>query len=135
MNSTSIQSAINELAALGEKNKRLEKELKRYLGNIQKRADEEKESVNAILSILMGNSQSTPKKVKKTKEPRIKLTDEEILVKVQEILSGGKKLPKSTIQSQIGIQAPRFKTFLQKHPVLENEGKNKTSLWFLKNNT
>ena len=132
MNSTSIQSTINELAALGEQNKRLEKELKRYLGKIQKRADEDKESINAILSILTGNSQSTPKKVKKTKEPRIKLTDEEILVKVQEILSGGKKLSQSSILSQIGIQYSRFKKFLQNHPVLGNEGKNKTSLWFLK---
>jgi hypothetical protein len=132
MNATSIQSTINELAALGEKNKKLQKELKRYLGNIQKRADEEKESINAILSILTGNSQSTPKKVKKTKEKRIKLTDEEILVKVQEVLSGGKKLSQSTILSQIGIQYSRFKKFLQNHPVLGNEGKNKTSLWFLK---
>ena len=132
MNTTSIQSTINELAALGEKNKRLEKELKRYWGNIQKRADEEKESINAILSILTGNSQSTPKKVKKTVGKRIKLTDEEILLKVQEILSGGKKLSQSTILSQIGIQYSRFKKFLQNHPVLGNEGKNKTSLWFLK---
>jgi hypothetical protein len=132
MNSTSIQSTINELAALGEQNKRLEKELKRYLGKIQKRADEEKESINAILSILVGNSQSSPKKVKKTKEPRIKLTDEEILLKVQEVLSGGKKLSQSTILAQIGIQYSRFKKFLQNHPVLGNEGKNKTSLWFLK---
>ena len=132
MNTTSIQSTINELAALGEKNKRLEKELKRYWGNIQKRADEEKESINAILSILTGNSQSTPKKVKKTVGKRIKLTDEEILLKVQEILSGGKKLSQSTILSQIGIQYTRFKKFLQNHPVLGNEGKNKTSLWFLK---
>jgi Glu-tRNA(Gln) amidotransferase subunit E-like FAD-binding protein len=132
MNATSIQSTINELAALGEKNKKLQKELKRYLGNIQKRADEEKESINAILSILTGNSQSTPKKVKKTKEKRIKLTDEEILVKVQEVLSCGKKLSQSTILSQIGIQYSRFKKFLQNHPVLGNEGKNKTSLWFLK---
>ena len=132
MNTTSIQSTINELAALGDQNKKLEKELKRYLGNIQKRADDEKESINAILSILTGNSQSTPKKVKKTKEKRIKLTDEEILVKLQEILSGGKKLSQSTILSQIGIQYSRFKKFLQNHPVLGNEGKNKTSLWFLK---
>ena len=132
MNTTSIQSTINELAALGEKNKRLEKELKRYWGNIQKRADEEKESINAILSILTGNSQSTPKKVKKTVGKRIKLTDEEILLKVQEILSGVKKLSQSTILSQIGIQYSRFKKFLQNHPVLGNEGKNKTSLWFLK---
>ena len=133
MNTTSIQSTINELAALGEQNKKLEKELKRYLGKIQKRADEEKESINVILSILTGNSQSIPKKVKKTKEPRIKLTDEEILLKVQEILSGGKKLPKSTIQSQIGIQASRFKTFLQNHPdLLSNEGKGRKSRSFLK---
>jgi hypothetical protein len=132
MNSTSIQSTINELAALGEQNKKLEKELKRYLGKIQKRADEEKDSINAILSILTGNSHSTPKKVKKNREKRIKLTDEEILVKLQEILSGGKKLSQSTILSQIGIQYSRFKKFLQNHPVLGNEGKNKTSLWFLK---
>lgn len=133
MKTTSIQSTINELAALGEQNKKLEKELKRYLGKIQKRADEEKESINVILSILTGNSQSIPKKVKKTKEPRIKLIDEEILLKVQEILSGGKKLPKSSIQSQIGIQAPRFKTFLQNHPdLLSNEGKGRKSRSFLK---
>jgi hypothetical protein len=133
MNTTSIQSTINELAALGEQNKKLEKELKRYLGKIQKRADEEKESINAILSILSGKAPESSKKVKKTREKRIKLTDEEILSKLNEILSGGAKLSKSEIQSKIGIHFNRFELFLQNHPdLLGHEGKNKTSRWFLK---
>jgi hypothetical protein len=132
MNSTNIQSTINELAALGDKSKKLEKALNNYLKNINKRAKQEKDSINAILSILTGKSGSSSKKDEIPKEKAIKLTDEEILVKLREILSGDKKLPQSTILSQIAIRYSRFKKFLQNYPVLGHEGKNKTSLWFLK---
>jgi hypothetical protein len=132
-NSYPFQSTIEELASLGEKNKKLEKALNAHLKNIQKRADEEKESINQILSILSGKAPESSKKVKKTREKRIKLTDDEIISKLNEILSGGVKLSKSEIQSKIGVQLNRFKLFLQNHPdLLGHEGKNKTSRWFLK---
>jgi hypothetical protein len=128
-----FESTINELAALGDQNKKIEKALKDYLVKIEKRADEEKKSINLILSILTGTAPTAPKKVKKTKEKRIKLSDEEILEKVKALLASGDKLPKSTILSKIGIKSPRFNVFLQRYPeLLGNQGKNKTSRWFLK---
>ena len=127
------QAIINDLTAFDKKKEKIIKALNAYKVKIQIRADKERDLISAIVAELTENAETTPRDTKKTKEKRIKLSDEEILEKVKEILSVEGKLSKKKIAEKIGINSPRFEKFFKTNSGLfQTEGIRKTSLIFLK---
>jgi hypothetical protein len=127
------QAIIDDLTAFDKKKEKIIKALNEYKVKIQIRADKEKDLISAIVAELSENSETTPRETKKTKEKRIKLSDEEILEKVKEILSVEGKLSKKKIAEKIGINSPRFEKFFKTNlGLFQTEGIRKTSLIFLK---
>jgi hypothetical protein len=131
-NPNPFQSTIDQIAALGDQKKQIEKALKRYLSDVEKRVEKEKAQINEIIELLNNSTASTQKKPSKKEKPK-KLSDEEILSQVKEILSNGVKLSKSAVQDKLGIAYPRFTSFIKSHADLFGyEGVKKTSVIFLK---
>jgi hypothetical protein len=127
------QAIIDDLTAFDKKKEKIIKALNEYKVKIQIRADKEKDLISAIVAELTENSETTPRETKKTKEKRIKLSDEEILEKVKEILSVEGKLSKKKIAEKIGINSPRFEKFFKINlGLFQTEGVKKTSLISLK---
>ena len=127
------QAIIDDLTAFDKKKDKIIKALNEYKVKIQIRADKEKDLISAIIAELSENSETTPRENRKTKEKRIKLSDEEILEKVKEILSVEGKLSKKKIAEKIGINSPRFEKFFKINSGLfQTEGVRKTSLISLK---
>lgn len=127
------QAIIDDLTAFDKKKEKIIKALNEYKVKIQIRADKEKDLISAIIAELSENSETTPRENRKTKEKRIKLSDEEILEKVKEILSVEGKLSKKKIAEKIGINSPRFEKFFKINSGLfQTEGVRKTSLISLK---
>ena len=127
------QAIIDDLTAFDKKKEKIIKALYEYKVKIQIRADKEKDLISAIIAELSENSETTPRENRKTKEKRIKLSDEEILEKVKEILSVEGKLSKKKIAEKIGINSPRFEKFFKINSGLfQTEGVRKTSLISLK---
>ena len=127
-----FQATIDQIAALGDQKKQIEKALKSYLSDMQKRVEKEKSQINGIIELLNSSKPSSQKKPNK-KEKTKKLSEEEILSQVKEILSNGVKLSKSAVQDKLGIAYPRFTSFMKSHADLfGHEGNKKTSVIFLK---
>jgi hypothetical protein len=131
-NTNPFQATIDEIAALGDQKKRIEKALKAHLAEVQNRFEKEKAQIIEIIEILNG-TKSTPEKKTKRKSKSLKLSDAEILEQVKVTLTSGIKLSQSAIMEKLGISYPKFKSFLQNHPdLLGKEGNKKTSVLFLK---
>jgi hypothetical protein len=115
-----------------EKKKKIVKDLKARLDEIQTRFEKEKAEILEMIETLNGKKSISEKSAKKESKST-KLSDAEILDKVKVILSGGTKLSQSLIMKKLEISSSRFKSFLQNYPDLfGKEGIKKTSVVFLK---
>jgi len=131
-NTNSLQAINDKIAALDEEKKKIVEDLKARLKEIQTSFDKEKAEILEMIKTLNG-TKSISEKSEKKESKSTKLSDAEILDKVKVILSGGIKLSQSAIMEKLEISNPKFKSFLQNHPdLLGNEGKNRSSRWFLK---
>lgn len=120
----------NELAKkldeAGSNQETIKSELQNLEVRIQENRKSELAAISNILKLISKSSGEPPK------ERRQKLTDEEIKVKLQAILSEDKMSGKS-IQDQLGISYPRFSVFNENNPdFLGKEGNKKTTVYFLK---
>jgi hypothetical protein len=131
-NTNPLEAINDKIAALDEEKKKIIKDLKAQLEEIQTRFEKEKAQVLEMIETLNGTN-STSEKTAKKESKSIKLSDAEILEQVKVTLSSGIKLSQSAIMKQLGISYPKFKSFLQNHPdLLGKEGNKKTSVLFLK---
>ena len=124
------QALIKELEELDNKNRSLEKALKSYLLKIDKRANEDKAAINDIIAVLNGEKTTATKK--SPRKVRDKLSADEILNKIKDVLVGGEESA-NKISIKTGIANPKCAAILKDNPdIFGNKGSKKTSVWFLK---
>ena len=124
------QALLEELEELDNQNRSLEKALKSYLLKIDKRANEDKAAINDIIALLNGEKTTVTKK--SPRKVRVKLSNEEILNKIKDILVGGEESA-NKISIKTGIANPKCAAILKNNPdIFGNKGSKKTSVWFLK---
>ena len=124
------KALLEELEELDNQNRSLEKALKSYLLKIDKRANEDKAAINDIIALLNGEKTTVTKK--SPRKVRVKLSNEEILNKIKDILVGGEESA-NKISIKTGIANPKCAAILKDNPdIFGNKGSKKTSVWFLK---
>ena len=124
------KALLEELEELDNQNRSLEKALKSYLLKIDKRANEDKAAINDIIALLNGEKTTATKK--SPRKVRVKLSNEEILNKIKDVLVGGEESA-NKISIKTGIANPKCAAILKDNPdIFGNKGSKKTSVWFLK---
>ena len=130
MNTKEAQETADKFLAIVNKNKSLEKALKSYIVQIDKRANEDKAAINDIIALLNGEKTTVAKK--SPRKVRVKLSADEILNKIKDVLVGG-ELSANKICDKTGIANPKCAAILKNNSdIFGNKGSKKTSVWFLK---
>ena len=125
----SFEKAVAQELLKNDSNQgKVQSELEKLAELVQTNRKSELSAINRILK-LIGKSSSD----ETVKSKSVKLSDEQILSKVQEILANGVKKSQSQIQKELGLSYPKFKQFLAGHiHLFGKEGSKKTSVLFLK---
>jgi hypothetical protein len=130
MTEKEVQEIVGKFQAIANQNRSLEKALKSYLLKIDKRANEDKAAINDIIALLNGEKTTVTKK--SPRKVRDKLSADEILNKIKDVLVGG-ELSANKICDKTGIANPKCAAILKDNPdIFGNKGSKKTSVWFLK---